>query len=167
MSKRDLQRTEVLSEVLAGRRTTVSAASVLNVSVRQAQRLSSRYKDGGGAALIHKAPGRTASNRINVDVRDYTLELVRQNYRDFGPTLAAEVLLERNGIEVSRATLRKWMVEAGLWLSRKQRRSFHQPRLRLRATASWSRSMVASIAGLRIEASHARCWSSSMTRQAS
>ena len=40
------------------------------------------------------------------------------------------ILLERNGIEVSRETLRKWMVEAGLWLSRKQRRSFHQPRLR-------------------------------------
>jgi transposase len=130
MSKRDLQRIEVLSEVLAGRRTTVSAASVLNVSVRQAQRLSSRYKDGGGAALIHKARGRTASNRINVGVRDYALELVRQNYRDFGPTLAAEVLFERNGIEVSRETLRKWMVEAGLWLSRKQRRTFHQPRLR-------------------------------------
>ncbi len=58
------------------------------------------------------------------------LELVRQNYRDFGPTLAAEALLERHGVEVSRETLRKWMVEAGLWLSRKQRRTFHQPRLR-------------------------------------
>jgi hypothetical protein len=55
---------------------------------------------------------------------------VRQNYRDYGPTLAAEVLQERHGLEVSRETLRKWMVEAGLWLSRKQRRSFHQPRLR-------------------------------------
>ena len=31
---------------------------------------------------------------------------------------------------MSRETLRKWMVEDGLWLSRKQRRSFHQPRLR-------------------------------------
>ena len=58
------------------------------------------------------------------------LELVRQNYRDFGPTLASEALLERHSIEVSRETLRKWMVEAGLWLSRKQRRTFHQPRLR-------------------------------------
>lgn len=58
------------------------------------------------------------------------LELVRQNYRDFGPTLASEVLLERHGVEVSRETLRKWMVEDGAWLSRKQRRSFHQPPLR-------------------------------------
>lgn len=130
MSKQDLKRIEVLTEVLAGRRTTVSAASVLNVSLRQAQRLLSRYKDGGGAALIHQARGQTASNRINAGVRDYALELVRQNYRDFGPTLAAEALQARHGLEVSRETLRKWMVESGLWLSRKQRRSFHQPRLR-------------------------------------
>lgn len=130
MSKRDLQRIEVLTEVLAGRRTTESAAGVLNVSLRQAQRLLARYEDGGGAALIHKSRGRAAANTINAGVRDYVLELVRQNYRDFGPTLASEALLERHGVEVSRETLRKWMVEAGLWLSRKQRRTFHQPRLR-------------------------------------
>ena len=130
MSKRDLQRIEVLTEVLAGRRTTESAAGVLGVSLRQAQRLLARYQDGGGAALIHRSRGRTASNRLNDGLRDYVLELVRQNYRDFGPTLAAEVLLERHGVDVSRETLRKWMVEAGLWLSRKQRKTFHQPRLR-------------------------------------
>jgi hypothetical protein len=128
MSGHELQRIEVLSEVLAGRRTTESAAAVLAASVRQAQRLLARHQDG--AALIHKARGRTASNRLNDGIRDYTLELVRQNYRDFGPTLAAEVMLERHGVKVSRETLRKWMVESCLWLSRKQWRSFHQSRLR-------------------------------------
>src|ERR1700722_12204326 len=48
----------------------------------------------------------------------------------FGPSLAVEGLLTKDGVKVSRETLRKWMVEDGLWLSRKQRRSFHQPRLR-------------------------------------
>ncbi|MGO6930107.1 ISNCY family transposase, partial [Rhizobium ruizarguesonis] len=52
---------------------------------------------------------------------------------DFGPTLAAEKLAERDGLRVSRETLRSWMVDAGLWLSRKQRRTFHQPRLRREA----------------------------------
>ena len=33
MSKKDLQRIEILSEVLAGRRTTESAAGVLSVSL--------------------------------------------------------------------------------------------------------------------------------------
>ena len=68
MSKQDLKRIEVLTEVLAGQRTTVSAAPILNMGVRQAQRLLKRYQDGGGAALIHKARGRTASNRINVGI---------------------------------------------------------------------------------------------------
>jgi hypothetical protein len=56
--------------------------------------------------------------------------LVRRNYRDFGPTLATGALLERHGIKVGRETVRKWMASAGLWLTRKQRRPFHQPRLR-------------------------------------
>jgi transposase len=130
VSARDLQRIEVLTEVLAGRRTTASAATVLAVSVRQTQRLLTRYRDGGGGALIHKARGRSSNYQLSAGIRDYALELIRQSYRDFGPTLAAEILLERHGLQVSRETLRKWMVEAGLWLSRKQRRTFHQPRLR-------------------------------------
>ena len=63
-------------------------------------------------------------------VREYVVELVRSCYDDFGPTLAAEVLLEKDGVNGSRETLRKWMIEDGLWLSRRRRRSFHQPRLR-------------------------------------
>ena len=114
MSKRDLKRIEVLTEVISGRRTTEAAAAVLGLSLRQAQRLVARYREGGGAALIHKARGRPATDRFNSGIQDYVLELVRQNYRDFGPTLAAEALLERHGIEVSRETLRKWMTEAGL-----------------------------------------------------
>ena len=130
VSKQDLLRIDVLGEIVAGRRTTESAAAVLAVSVRQAQRLLSRYKDGGGAALIHKARGRTAHNKVADGVREYTLKLVRQDYIDFGPTLGSEVLRERHDIKVSRETLRKWMVEAGLWISRKQRKTFHQRRLR-------------------------------------
>jgi hypothetical protein len=56
--------------------------------------------------------------------------LVRENYIDFCPTFAAEKLVEDHDLKVSRETLRKWMQDAGIWLSRKQRRTFHQPRLR-------------------------------------
>ncbi|TBF00380.1 ISNCY family transposase, partial [Rhizobium ruizarguesonis] len=64
---------------------------------------------------------------------DYAVTLVGERYADFGPTLAAEKLSERDGLRVSRETLRGWMTGAGLWLSRKQRRTFHQPRLRREA----------------------------------
>src|SRR5260370_23432037 len=133
MSGRELQRIEVLSEVLARRRTEISAAAILGLSTRQTRRLLAAYRDGGGGALIHKARGRTSNNRLIPGIRDYVIELVRSRYADFGPSLAAEVLFEKDGVKVSRETLRRWMVEDGLWLSRKQRRNFHQPRLRREA----------------------------------
>jgi hypothetical protein len=130
MSGHELRRIEVLSEVLARRRTEVSAAAILGLSPRQTRRLVVAYRDGGGGAMIHKARGRSSNNQLHAGIREYVIELVRLRYADFGPSLAAEVLLAKDGVKVSRETLRKWMVEDGLWLSRKQRRSFHQPRLR-------------------------------------
>ena len=133
MSERDLQRIEILSKVMAGRMTLVSAAHVLDLSTRQVLRLLDRIRTGGAASIRHKAIGRPSNNRISDGVRDYAVALVRERYVDFGPTLATEKLAERDGLRVSRETLRSWMVDAGLWLSRKQRRTFHQPRLRREA----------------------------------
>ncbi len=130
MSGHELRRIEVLSEVLAKRRTEISAAAILGLSTRQMHRLVVAYRVGGGGAMIHKARGRTSNNQLIAGIREYVIELVRSRYADFGPSLAAEVLLTKDGVKVSRETLRKWMVEEGLWLSRRQRRSFHQPRLR-------------------------------------
>ena len=133
MSERDLQRIEVLSKVVEHRMTIVSAAHVLALSPRQVRRLLERLQTSGAAAIRHKARGRPSNNRISGGVRDYALAIVRERYADFGPTLAAEKLAEQHGLTVSRETLRQWMAEAGLWLSRKQRRTFHQPRLRREA----------------------------------
>lgn len=58
------------------------------------------------------------------------MTLVKESYPDFGPTLAAEMLSDQHGFKVSRETLRKWMIADGIWLPRKERRKFHQPRLR-------------------------------------
>ncbi|MDL2410782.1 ISNCY family transposase [Rhizobium calliandrae] len=133
MSERDLLRIEVLSKVIAGRMTLVSAAHVLGLSTRQVRRLRDRISAGGAASIRHQAIGRPSNNRICDGVRDYAMAIVRERYADFGPTLAAEKLAERDGLRVSRETLRQWMVAAGLWLSAKQRRTFHQPRLRREA----------------------------------
>ena len=133
MSERELRRVEVLSEVVGHRRTAASAAMVLALSTRQVHRLLKAYRSGGSGALAHKARGRPSNNKIADEVRDHAVQLVRSTYADFGPTLVAEMLADKHGLKVSRETLRGWMVEAGLWLSRQQRRRFHQPRLRREA----------------------------------
>jgi hypothetical protein len=133
LSEWELQRIQVLSEVMNRVRTLASASVVLALSTRQVHRLLKAYRLGGAGSLAHKARGRSSNNRIREDVRNRAVQLVRAHYPDFGPTLAAEMLAERHELKVSRETLRGWMTEAGLWLSRKQRRSFHQPRLRREA----------------------------------
>ena len=130
MSERELNRVEVLSQVSQGRMTASAAATVLRLSRRQVHRLLKRLEDDGPAAIRHKGRGRASNNRIDPAVREFAVTLVRESYLDFGPTLAAEKLEEDHGLKVSRETLRKWMQDAGIWLSRKQRRTFHQPRLR-------------------------------------
>jgi transposase len=130
MSERDLHRIEVLSQVLDGATSISTAAGVLGLSAHQVQRLMIRFREKGSASLRHKARGRPSNNRIRDGVRDYALALIRDNYADFGPTPAAEKLAERHALKVSRETLRHWMKDAGLWLSRAQLKRFHRPRLR-------------------------------------
>ena len=130
MSEREVHRVEVLSSVVAVRMATYEAAAVLCLSERQVQRLLKTFREDGAVALRHKARGRPSNNRTSEGLRNLTLAMVRERYADFGPTLAAEKLAERDGVNISRETLCKWMVADGLWLSRSQRRVFHRPRLR-------------------------------------
>jgi hypothetical protein len=59
------------------------------------------------------------------------MDLVREHYADFGPTLAAEKLAERHNLRLGVETLRQWMIAEGLWIDRRHRLpSPHQPRHR-------------------------------------
>lgn len=130
MSERELQRIEVLSRIVERRMSVTTAAHVLELTTRQVQRLLKTFQADGAAALRHRSRGRPSNHRFAAGVAELAVQLVREHYIDFGPTLASEKLAANHGLTVSRETLRKWMAEAGIWLSRKHRRTFHQPRLR-------------------------------------
>jgi transposase len=130
MSKRELNRIDVLARLDAGRLTSLAAADLMRVTVRQTHRLLKRYRDGGAPAIANRRRGRPSNNRLSDVVRDHAVALVRQYYADFGPTLAAEKLGERHDVHVSRETLRGWMRQAGIWLPRAERKRIQQPRHR-------------------------------------
>ena len=166
MSERDLKRIEVLTEILAGRRSVESGAAVLGLAWRQTYRLLARYREHGGSSVIHGARGRGSNRQMNPGVREYAVELVRMRYSDLGPTLATEVLFEKHSIKVGRETLRRWMVADGLWLSRKQRRTFHQPRLRRESYGELVQIDGSEHRWFEQRSEPARCWSSSTMRPA-
>jgi hypothetical protein len=102
----------------------------LGRSERQVWRLLKAFRTAGAAGLISKKRGRPSNRRTAAAGRAAVLWVVRHNYADFGPTLAAEKLAAEHGFSFSTETLRKWMIAGGLWCDRKQRRRIHQPRPR-------------------------------------
>ena len=117
---KEVDRLGVIEEVARKRLRQRGAAERLGLSVRQVKRLLRRYRELGARGLISGHRGRKANNAIAPEVREEMLGLVRERYEDFSPTLAAEKLREVHGYRVSAETVRKWMIEQGLWRSRKR-----------------------------------------------
>ena len=129
MSDGELRRLEVLRDVDRGGLPVGAAAQLLERSERQVWRLLKAFRVVGVSGLISKKRGRPSNRKTAPAVRAAALWIVRHNYADFGPTLAAEKLAGEHGFSFSSETLRKWMIADGLWLDRKQRQKrIHQPR---------------------------------------
>lgn len=126
MSQRERDRLRVMSRVLEGKRSQKEAAGLLGLSVRQVRRLERRLELEGDRGIIHRLRSRPSNARRADGERDLALELCRQEFADFGPTLAAEKLAER-GVRVSVETLRGWLLSEGLW-ERRRKRDVHRQR---------------------------------------
>jgi hypothetical protein len=129
MSDGELTRLEVLRDLDQRRLSVKMAAQLLGLERRQVFRLVKAYRSEGAPGLISKRRGRASNRRKPEEIRNKALAIIREQYWDFGPTLAAEKLREVHDIVLGRETLRLWMIEAGIWADRKQRRKrVHQPR---------------------------------------
>jgi transposase len=131
MSTKELDRLRTLSELLERRIGVTEAAALMGVSRRQVSRLVKAFQSRGAVALVSRKRGRRSNRAFSPLVKGTILEIVRERYSDFGPTLAAEKLRELHGLPVATETLRLWMIADGIWLRRKDRKPrVHQPRHR-------------------------------------
>jgi transposase len=107
------------------------AAQLLGLSVRQVKRLWKSYRKEAAKGLISKKRGRVSNNRLDAGMVQGVLDLLKSKYSDFGPTLAHEKIVEVHRIEISRESVRKIMLEEGLWKARrKKKEAVHQMRER-------------------------------------
>ncbi len=131
MSTKELDRLEIIGRVLERQLTQYTAAEQLGLSLRQVERLCRAFRTDGASGLVSRKRGRPSNRKLAAALRERALDLVRDRYTDFGPTLACEKLTEQHGFDLSRETLRRWMIDAGCWILRSQRqRRAHQPRHR-------------------------------------
>ncbi len=121
MSLREVRRLKAIHEVRKGHIRQKAAASMLGLSERQVRRLVRAVKKEGDHGVVHKNRGRRSNRKKPDKMRTKVLSLYRKRYQGFGPTLATEKLFERDGVKLSDETLRKWLIEAGLWVKRRKR----------------------------------------------
>ena len=101
--------------------TQKQAAEELGISERHVRRLLRALRRRGDQVVAHALRGLPSNRKISGDTEQEAIAILsRPVYRGFGPTLAAEYLAKKHDIEVSRETLRQWMIRAKLWRARKQ-----------------------------------------------
>ena len=131
MSMRELDRLKGIEAIIEGRLKPAAAAQRLRLTTRQVHRLVLRYREDGPAGLTSRRRGQPSNRQLSPGLENPAISLIRRNYSDFGPTLAQEKLVECHGLKLAKETVRRIMVDAGMWVPRKQRPpKVYQPRNR-------------------------------------
>jgi transposase len=128
MTPDEQHRARMLAKVAGGGLTIAEASVRLGLSVRQVWRLAAAFERDGPAGLVHGNRGRVSPRRIDEDVRARVLELRRTTFADVNDTHFTELLLEREGISLCRASVRAILRADGIGSPRRRRPPRHRSR---------------------------------------
>ena len=128
LNKREQKRLMVLNQVEKGKTRGGEAAVVLGVSLRHVRRLLAAYRREGARALAHGNRGRKPPNTLDSALREWVIELAGSIYAGCNTQHYTELLSEREGIKLSRSTVRRMLIEGGVSRPRKRRAPKHRSR---------------------------------------
>jgi len=99
----------------------------------------------GDKAVVHGLRGKPSNRRIpEMTEKEAVKTLSAKVYEDFGPTLAAEYLGKKHGIDASKETVRQWMIRGKLWRAKlekvKQVHAWRPRRSRFGELVQWDTS---------------------------
>ena len=120
MTQADRDRLVTLKKAKKRVITQREAAEELGVTVRHVKRLLYALKKDGDKSIVHGLRGRSSNRKIDEKIERQAVKILSAPvYEGFGPTLAAEYLEKKHGIEASKETVRQWMMRAKLWRGEK------------------------------------------------
>ena len=120
----------MLNSVLEYQLPIAQAAETMGVSERHTKRLLAAYRKHGAVALAHGNRGRRPHNAIPEAAAAAVVRLASNGYAGANHSHFTELLREREGIDLSRPTVRRILVKAGIGSPRSRR--FQQHRFRRR-----------------------------------
>jgi transposase len=127
LTTKEQARLHILNGVLEGHWLVREAAEVLGMSERHTWRILAAYRREGAAALAHGNRGRVPTNTTSAWVQKQVVDMVQRRYKGINHTHLTELLEEREGIVMSRSTVRRLLLREGL-SSPRYRRPHHRYR---------------------------------------
>jgi hypothetical protein len=126
MSKQELDRYQIIARLLRKEINNTKAGELLDLCVRHIKRLKKEVKQLGPKALVHQSRGKQSNHRLPEEERTQIINLVKEKYPDFGPTLAQEKLKALHNINHDVKTIRAIMIDEHLWKSKVKKQSEHR-----------------------------------------
>lgn len=138
MSPQELNIYTVMEKLLDRDINITEASQLMQKSVRQTKRIKKRFQEEGSSWLIHKLRWRPSNNTLDHQKYAKALSIINQEqYRDYGPTLAQEMLYEDHNIHVSLSSLRLQMIKHWLWKQQRRKQEKQSFTARQRKAALW------------------------------
>ena len=130
MNQQEQTRIQVLNCVLEHHLPIAQAAGIMGVSERHTKRLLAAYRRDGPAALAYGNRARRPNNAVPETASAAVVRLASNGYSGANHTHFTELLREREGIDLSRPTVRRILIKAGIGSPRSRRSQQHRFRRR-------------------------------------
>ena len=121
MNQREQRRVIVLTQVVGGGMTVAEAAVQMGVSERQVRRLVAGFRREGVVAVVHGNRGRAPAHTVAEETRHQVRALATGKGAGFNQQHLTEQLAEREGITLSRSTVRRILAAEGITRPRTRR----------------------------------------------
>lgn len=128
MTSQDQRRAHTATKLVAGDLTVGEAALLLGLTERSVWRLKRRLLHDGVAGLVHGNRGRASPRRLEEKTAARILELAATTYAGVNDCHLAELLAEREGIDIGRSSLQRLLRRAGRATPRRRRSARHRSR---------------------------------------
>jgi transposase len=130
MSQKEADRLKIISQIETKALTVLEGSELMGLSARQTYRVLKRIKEEGTKGIIHKLRGKKSNRGYRGKLKKEVVEIYKEQYWDYGPTLFSEELVKSHKISVDHETLRKWLRAEAITTSMRKKRPHRKKRER-------------------------------------
>lgn len=127
LTEKERIRLSVIESYIKKEISSADAKTKLTVCSRQLRRIVKQYKLNR-SGIVHGLSGRASNNNVCGRNKKAVMRLYKEKYSECSYAHTSDMLLQRDGIKVSHATLRNWLIKSGVEKVKPQKKRYYKRR---------------------------------------